>query len=53
MHALLNHGSYEQEMNEYRIQRQTSKELDWLMIHRDVLWERISREQALKEKLRA
>ena len=54
MQALLNHGSYEHEMNEvYRIQRQTSKQLDWLMIHRVVLWEMIWREQAFKEKLRA
>ena len=42
--ALLNHGLYAQEMNEvYRIQRQTGKELDWLMIHHVVIWERIWR----------
>ena len=36
--ALLNHGSCEQEMNEvYRIQRQTGKDSDWLMIYRVVL----------------
>ena len=41
-------------MNEvYRVQRQTGKELDWLMIHRIVLWEMIWREQAQREKLRA
>ena len=52
--ALLNHGSHEQETNEvYRIQRQTGKELKWLMIHRVVLWEMIWHEQAFKEKLRA
>ena len=52
--ALLTHGGYEHEMNEvYRIQRQTGKELDWLMIHRIVLWEMIWREQAQREKLKA
>ena len=52
--ALLNHWSYQQELNEvYRIQRQTGRELDWLMIHRVVLWEMIWREQAFKKKLRA
>ena len=48
--ALLNRGSYKQEMNEvYRIQRQTGKEMDWLMIHRVVLWEMISRERVSRK----
>ena len=52
--SLLTHGGYEAEMDEvYRIERQTGHKLDWLMVHRVVLWEMIWREQAFKEKARA